>query len=66
MLPFHFNYHSDHVTMPQIRAGSCTLRLEFENPLPADDLYELHILSVRPSIIEITHDRTVSTSYFAN
>ena len=64
ILPHRYDYDKKPIQFAPVKQGSCVIRLEFHEPLPATDLYEMFILSFRPSTIEIDHKRHVTTSYF--
>ena len=64
VLPHKYNYRDNEIQLAPVKQGTCVIRLDFNNPLPSEDLFEMFILSFRPSTIEINSNRHVTTSYF--
>ena len=64
VLPHRYDYKAQPIKFAPVKDGLCTIRLDFYEPLPSDDIYEMFILSFRPSTIQIDSKRHVETSYF--
>ena len=64
ILPHKYDYRAKQINLAPVKQGTCVIRLDFREPLPSEDLYEMFILSFRPSTIEISNNRHVTTSYF--
>ena len=64
VLPHKYDYRTTNIKFAPVKQGSCKIRIEFDGPLKNDDLFEMFVLSFRPSTIMIHSDRHVETSYF--